>query len=156
MRVVLAFECIHLIYGSLPLVKITFRPLQAYSTTSNYLRSSWNRFDLVAYSTLILSVILRYTVPDSHFSVARMTYCVALVVFYLRFLQVFFIDKNIGPKVIMVRRMVRVAYHVVCMNVTAKTMPVFTTIGISSADVHALMDPESDVTIPIMSVTSIN
>ncbi|KAI0215316.1 Transient receptor potential cation channel subfamily M member 3 [Lamellibrachia satsuma] len=88
---------------------------QGYSTTSNYLCNPWNQLDLIAYSTLILSVMLRYTVPDSHFSVARMTYCVALVIFYLRFLQVFFINKNIGPKVIIVRRMVTDVMFFVCI-----------------------------------------
>ena len=66
----------------------------------------WNRFDLGMYLIFILSVVLRYVLRDENFVYARITYSVTLSMYYLRFMQTFFAEKNIGPKVIMIRNMV--------------------------------------------------
>ena len=71
-----------------------------------YFDSVWNRFDMMVYGFLILCVILRFSLPTQHFDWARMFYALTLTMFFLRFLQTFFVDRNIGPKVIMIRRMV--------------------------------------------------
>lgn len=76
------------------------------TTVAGYFASVWNRFDMAVYLLLIISVILRYTVPDKDFVWARMFYALTLCLFFLRFLYTFFVEKNIGPKVIMIRRMV--------------------------------------------------
>ncbi|XP_069123673.1 transient receptor potential cation channel subfamily M member-like 2 isoform X2 [Argopecten irradians] len=67
--------------------------------------SIWNRFDLVMYLLFLLSVILRFVLDDSNFTWARMTYSITLAMYFLRFMQAFFVEKNIGPKVIMIRKM---------------------------------------------------
>ena len=66
----------------------------------------WNRFDLAMYLIFILSVVLRFVLRDENFVYARITYSVTLSMYYLRFMQTFFAEKNIGPKVIMIRNMV--------------------------------------------------
>jgi len=58
------------------------------------------------YVMLALAVLLRYTVNDSHFEWIRNVYAVDLVMFYLRILQLFLVEKHLGPKIIMIRRMV--------------------------------------------------
>jgi len=59
------------------------------------------------YATLILAVILRYTLTDDYtFEWARNVYVIDLVMFYLRILQFYFVEKTLGPKVVMIRRMV--------------------------------------------------
>ena len=67
----------------------------------------WNRFDAIIYTMLVVSIILRFSVSEENFVWARMLYALTLTLFYVRFMQAFFVEKNIGPKVIMIRRMVR-------------------------------------------------
>ncbi|XP_060552910.1 transient receptor potential cation channel subfamily M member 2-like isoform X4 [Ruditapes philippinarum] len=68
--------------------------------------SMWNRFDLAMYMIFLLSVILRFTLPNDKFTYARIFYSITVAMYYLRFMQVFFVEKNIGPKVIMITNMV--------------------------------------------------
>lgn len=69
--------------------------------------SPWNRTDQTMYAMLAVAVILRYTLTDiNHFDWIRNVYAVDIVLFYLRILQLFFVEKHLGPKIIMIRRMV--------------------------------------------------
>jgi len=69
--------------------------------------SPWNRTDQAMYAMLGLAVVLRYTLADNtYFEWIRNVYAVDLVMFYLRILQIFLAEKHLGPKVIMIRRMV--------------------------------------------------
>ncbi|CAD5115014.1 DgyrCDS4036 [Dimorphilus gyrociliatus] len=70
-----------------------------------HVENVWNKFDLLAYFLFMVSVIIRNTLPIRHFMWVRSFYCISLVTFYLRFLHVFYAFENIGPKVIMIRRM---------------------------------------------------
>lgn len=72
----------------------------------DYFTNVWNQFDLFVYTLLAISVILRYCLTGDEFVWARMFYVSTLALFYLRFLQMFYVSKKIGPKVIMIRRMV--------------------------------------------------
>ena len=72
----------------------------------NWFGSMWNRFDLAMYVIFIISVVLRYVLRGKSFVYARILYSVTLSMYYLRFMQTFFAEKNIGPKVIMIRNMV--------------------------------------------------
>ena len=62
------------------------------------------------YTILGLAVVLRFTVNDDNFEWTRNVYAVNLVMFYLRILQLFLVEKHLGPKVIMIRRMVIYTY----------------------------------------------
>jgi len=55
---------------------------------------------------LAFAIMLRFTVDDSLFEWIRNVYVVNLVMFYLRILQLFLVEKHLGPKIIMIRRMV--------------------------------------------------
>ena len=66
----------------------------------------WNRFDAAMYVLFILSIILRYQLSEENFVGARITYSITLAMFFLRFMQFFYVEKNMGPKVIMIRKMV--------------------------------------------------
>jgi len=82
----------------------------------SYFSDAWNRIDQAMYATLVLAVVLRYALSDDHsFEWARNVYAIDLVMFYLRILQFYFVEKRLGPKVIMIRRMVtkRYFYHTV-------------------------------------------
>ena len=82
--------------------------LQMYhSGFKSYFRNPWNKTDQLMFAMLGLAVILRYTLTDdAHFEWIRNIYAVNLVMFYLRILQLFLVEKHLGPKVIMIRRMV--------------------------------------------------
>ncbi|KAH3872329.1 hypothetical protein DPMN_035544, partial [Dreissena polymorpha] len=67
--------------------------------------SLWNKFDLTMYMIFILSVILRFTLTGDKFVYARIFYSITVAMYYLRFMQTFFVEKNIGPKVIMIKNM---------------------------------------------------
>jgi len=73
----------------------------------SYCSDAWNRIDQAMYVMLAVAVVLRYTLTDDYnFEWARNVYAVNLVMFYLRILQFYFVEKRLGPKVIMIRRMV--------------------------------------------------
>ena len=74
---------------------------------SAYFASVLNQFDQFVFVMLVVTIILRYTLIDADFVWARMFYCVTLAMYFLRFTHTFFALKNIGPKVIMIGRMVR-------------------------------------------------
>lgn len=78
----------------------------------NYFSDAWNRIDQAMYLMLALAIVLRYTLTDDfNFEWARNVYAIDLVMFYLRILQFYFVEKRLGPKVIMIRRMV---YSLLC------------------------------------------
>ena len=58
------------------------------------------------YAMLALAVVLRFTVNESYFEWIRNVYVIDLVMFYLRILQLFLVEKHLGPKIIMIRGMV--------------------------------------------------
>ena len=73
----------------------------------NYIRDRWNRIDQAMYIILLLAVILRFTLTnDNDFMWARYFYAVDLVMFYLRILQLYYIHERLGPKVVVIWRMV--------------------------------------------------
>ncbi|KAK3595122.1 hypothetical protein CHS0354_002375 [Potamilus streckersoni] len=72
----------------------------------SWFSSIWNRFDLLMYMLFLVSVITRYVLSEDLFTWARIIYSITLAVYYLRFMQAFFVEKNIGPKVIMIKNMI--------------------------------------------------
>ncbi|XP_077861919.1 transient receptor potential cation channel subfamily M member 3-like [Saccoglossus kowalevskii] len=81
---------------------------------------NWNRFDLVMYLWFILVIILRFSLSVDQFAVARICYCISLITFYIRSLQYFIINKQIGPKIIMIFKMMKdLFYFVIILAVFA-------------------------------------
>ncbi|CAC5379430.1 TRPM1 [Mytilus coruscus] len=65
----------------------------------------WNIFDIVMYLMFLLSVVLRCLLISDQFYFARAAYAVTLSMFILRSMHFFFIERFIGPKVVMIGRM---------------------------------------------------
>ncbi|VDI40342.1 Hypothetical predicted protein [Mytilus galloprovincialis] len=65
----------------------------------------WNIFDITMYSCFLMSVVLRCLLNSDQFYFARMAYAVTLSMFILRSMHFFFIERFIGPKVVMIGRM---------------------------------------------------
>lgn len=73
---------------------------------SSWFQSIWNRFDLMMYLLFIVSIILRCTLGESNFVWARNFYSCTVACFYLRLMHSFYVSKNVGPKIIMIKKMV--------------------------------------------------
>ena len=76
-----------------------------------YFINMWNICDHLMYVLMAVAVVLRFTLQnDSHFEWARNVYAIDLILFYLRVLQLYYIHPLLGPKVIMICRMVIITY----------------------------------------------
>ena len=72
----------------------------------SYFLDPWNRIDQAMYIVLLVAVILRLTLSNDNFVFARYVYAVNLVMFYLRILQFYYYHSRLGPKVVVIWRMV--------------------------------------------------
>lgn len=68
-----------------------------------YWSDSWNKVDVMTIGLFILAAVLRFC-PDT-ISAARVAYSFCLMSFFFRILHVFTVHKELGPKIIMIRRM---------------------------------------------------
>lgn len=74
---------------------------------SSFFTDMFNDLKLIKYVLMLIALILRYTLKGDSFVWVRNVYTVTIVLFYLRILQMFYVERNLGPKVIMIRQMVR-------------------------------------------------
>ncbi|XP_041363121.1 transient receptor potential cation channel subfamily M member-like 2 isoform X1 [Gigantopelta aegis] len=81
------------------------RQLKTQYKISNWFSNMWNRYDLSMYSMLIICIILRCSLNTTTFIWCRRMYSLTLIVFYMRAMQFFLAEKNMGPKVIMIKKM---------------------------------------------------
>lgn len=77
-------------------------------------REEWNTFSLINDVAIIISMILRFSLPQEYFFYARIAFTMTLILHIMRFLESLFISEDLGPKVIMIRRMV-------CIKCTTST-----------------------------------
>lgn len=68
--------------------------------------SLWNVFDLMSFVVFAVAVVLRFVLDSEDFFYARFAYSISLGVFILRTLQLFYISRHIGPKVVMLEKLV--------------------------------------------------
>lgn len=71
----------------------------------NFKRDFWLFFDIAVSVFIAISISLRFTLSAQDFIWARSLYCLTLATFYLRFMPVFYAYENVGPKVIMIQKM---------------------------------------------------
>ncbi|KAL0609844.1 Transient receptor potential cation channel subfamily M member 4 [Plecturocebus cupreus] len=70
-----------------------------------YLADSWNQCDLVALTCFLLGVGCRLT--PGLYDLGRTVLCVDFMVFTLRLLHIFTVNKQLGPKIVIVNKMVK-------------------------------------------------
>uniref|UniRef100_A0A8B9RI91 Transient receptor potential cation channel, subfamily M, member 1b n=1 Tax=Astyanax mexicanus TaxID=7994 RepID=A0A8B9RI91_ASTMX len=84
---------------------------------SVWLEEYWNITDLAAISTFILGVLLRLQ-PEPYMGYGRVIYCVDIIFWYIRVLDIFGVNKYLGPYVMMIgKMMIDMLYFVVIMLV---------------------------------------
>ncbi|KAH0619813.1 hypothetical protein JD844_014111 [Phrynosoma platyrhinos] len=82
-----------------------------------WLQEYWNITDLVAISVFIIGAILRLQ-NQPYMSYGRVIYCVDIIFWYIRVLDIFGVNKYLGPYVMMIgKMMIDMLYFVVIMLV---------------------------------------
>ncbi|XP_041843463.1 transient receptor potential cation channel subfamily M member 1-like [Melanotaenia boesemani] len=82
-----------------------------------WLEDYWNITDLVAISVFLLGLLLRLQ-PEPSMGYGRVLYCVDIIFWYIRVLDIFGVNKYLGPYVMMIgKMMIDMLYFVVIMLV---------------------------------------
>ena len=71
-----------------------------------WLEDYWNITDLVAISVFLLGLLLRLQ-SEPYMGYGRVIYCVDIIFWYIRVLDIFGVNKYLGPYVMMIGKMVR-------------------------------------------------
>lgn len=72
---------------------------------SVWMEEYWNITDLVAISTFLLGLMLRLQ-PEPYMGYGRVIYCIDIIFWYIRVLDIFGVNKYLGPYVMMIGKMV--------------------------------------------------
>lgn len=80
---------------------------------SVWLEDYWNITDLVAISVFLLGLLLRLQGEPS-MGYGRVIYCVDIIFWYIRVLDIFGVNKYLGPYVMMIGKMVGSQMDVMC------------------------------------------
>lgn len=90
--------------------------MQVATTASNslvaklksYITDTWNIVDIVTIGLFIIGMILRFLPHAETFEAARVFLALNFVSFFLRLLHIFSVHKALGPKLVMIGRMVNI------------------------------------------------
>uniref|UniRef100_A0A3Q2DQ28 Transient receptor potential cation channel, subfamily M, member 1b n=2 Tax=Cyprinodon variegatus TaxID=28743 RepID=A0A3Q2DQ28_CYPVA len=84
---------------------------------SVWMEDYWNITDLAAISTFLLALMLRLQ-PEPYMGYGRVIYCIDIIFWYIRVLDIFGVNKYLGPYVMMIgKMMIDMMYFVVIMLV---------------------------------------
>lgn len=71
-----------------------------------WLEDYWNITDLAAISVFVLGLLLRLE-NEPYMGYGRVIYCVDIIFWYIRVLDIFGVNKYLGPYVMMIGKMVQ-------------------------------------------------
>lgn len=74
---------------------------------SVWMEDYWNITDLVAISIFLLGLMLRLQ-PEPYMGHGRVIYCIDIIFWYIRVLDIFGVNKYLGPYVMMIGKMVAI------------------------------------------------
>ncbi|XP_076863597.1 transient receptor potential cation channel subfamily M member 1-like [Brachyhypopomus gauderio] len=101
-----------------------------------WLEEYWNITDLIAISTFMLGLLLR--LQEAYMGYGRVIYCVDIIFWYIRVLDIFGVNKYLGPYVMMIgKMMIDMLYFVVIMLV------VLMSFGVAR---QAILHPDEELT----------
>ncbi|KAM6937515.1 transient receptor potential cation channel subfamily M member 1b [Xenentodon cancila] len=84
---------------------------------SVWMEDYWNITDLAAIATFLLALMLRLQ-PEPYMGYGRVIYCIDIIFWYIRVLDIFGVNKYLGPYVMMIgKMMIDMMYFVVIMLV---------------------------------------
>ncbi|KAH3866522.1 hypothetical protein DPMN_029597 [Dreissena polymorpha] len=67
--------------------------------------SQWNKFDAILYFFFITTIATRYSLSGNNFQYVRFLYSLNVALYSMRFLQAFLVAEKLGPKLIMLKKM---------------------------------------------------
>ena len=73
---------------------------------ASWIGDFWNKVDLCSYVLFITAICLRFTLEEVDFDWARWLYSFSFMVYFIRFSQIFYVIEQLGPKIIMIKKMV--------------------------------------------------
>lgn len=71
-----------------------------------YITDTWNIVDIITILLFIIGMVLRFLPHENTFEAARVFLALNFVSFFLRLLHIFSVHKELGPKLVMIGRMV--------------------------------------------------
>lgn len=72
----------------------------------SYITDPWNIVDVATIFIFVMGIVLRFLRFDSTLEAARCVMALNLVIFFFRILHIFSVHKQLGPKLVMIGRMV--------------------------------------------------
>ncbi len=79
-----------------------------------WLEEYWNITDLAAITVFLMGLLLRLQ-NEPYMGYGRVIYCVDIIFWYIRVLDIFGVNKYLGPYVMMIGKMVRTNWKLVLM-----------------------------------------
>ncbi|XP_035828049.1 transient receptor potential cation channel subfamily M member-like 2 isoform X2 [Aplysia californica] len=73
----------------------------------SYIHDRWNVLDVVTILLFILGMVFRFIENDDFMDAARVILSINFITFFFRVLHIFSVSKQLGPKVVMITRMVQ-------------------------------------------------
>ncbi|XP_060577769.1 transient receptor potential cation channel subfamily M member-like 2 isoform X4 [Ruditapes philippinarum] len=73
----------------------------------SYITDTWNIVDIITIVLFIIGMVLRFLPHSTTFEAARVFLALNFVSFFLRLLHIFSVHKELGPKLVMIGRMVQ-------------------------------------------------
>ena len=75
-----------------------------------YLSDAWNILDLISLAMFVIAAVLRYVAcakrDQNYLIAARIIFATDIALFFIRSLQIFLVNRKMGPKIVMIREMV--------------------------------------------------
>jgi len=72
----------------------------------SYITDTWNIVDMITIVLFIIGMVLRFLPYENTFEAGRVFLALNFVSFFLRLLHIFSVHKELGPKLVMIGRMV--------------------------------------------------
>jgi len=90
---------------------ITQEPSNFLKKVEFYFADTWNIVDSVSLVTFVVAAVLRYVANargDQNLIIAaRIIFATDIAIFVFRLMQIFLVNRKMGPKIVMIREMVR-------------------------------------------------
>ncbi|CAL1536039.1 unnamed protein product, partial [Lymnaea stagnalis] len=74
---------------------------------TSYFHDSWNILDITSIVLFLVGIVLRFIPSEDTLSAARVILSINLITFFSRILHIFSVNKQLGPKLVMIYRMIQ-------------------------------------------------
>ncbi|XP_061167153.1 transient receptor potential cation channel subfamily M member-like 2 [Saccostrea echinata] len=122
-----------------PTTKMVSSSTKTFNTKlHSYITDPWNIVDVVTIIMFIVGIILRFLPYSSTLEAARCVMALNLVIFFFRILHIFSVHKQLGPKLVMIGRMLMdLLYFIIILMVFVVSY---------SIAAHSVMFPNTELT----------